>query len=385
MSHPWSPTWIRRLAIPLSLAVAFAAHQARAQDEEEEEEGAPAAHAPAPEKAAPAPAATPTPAPAPEAKPKAGEAPSSKPSGGWTTPPPAAPAAPKPSEEGEEEKVPAAPPKPAPAEAPGPQAGYLEGRAESTSPNELVHTVEKKTYTAAGEFEATLYPAAIQLNSKFTNTDGIAVAVSYAIQENMALQLMGFYNYVAGETAFNEELLNLHARPEAADALTLDYGAAAAFEVAPIYGKFAFYQGALAQFRFVLNAGAGFGHSNVQLTNGPDAADPTAPAAQFGDTGFRFLGNLGVGFRILIGSSVAIRLEVRDLLYTARVDHINGCTLDDVTDLQNGTAPADSGCNLKSFNPNSATALTVAKDLLGDVSSDVVNDVVFFGGASILF
>ncbi len=377
MSHPW----IHRLAIPLSLAVAFAAASARAQDDEDEDEGPSApAHTPVtPEKATPA--AKPAPAPA-----KAEPAPApSKP----------APAA-KPSEEGEEGEGPAHPAKPAgegEAAAPvqakptaGPaQPGYLEGRAESTSPNELVHTVEKKTYTAAGHGEVTVYPAAIQLNSKFTNSDGVAVAVSYALQENMALQAMGFYNYIASSSNLTYELLNLHARPEAADYLSLDYGAVAAFEVAPIYGKFAFYQGALAQFRFVLNAGAGFGHSNVQLTNGPNAADPTAPAAQYGDAGIRFLGNLGVGFRITIGSYVAIRLEVRDLLYTALVDHINGCTLQDVTNLQGNAPPVSSGCSLSSFNPNSATALTVAKDLLGDVSSDVVNDVVFFGGASILF
>jgi hypothetical protein len=179
--------------------------------------------------------------------------------------------------------------------------------------------------------------------------------------------------------------LNLHARPEAADSLWLDYGAVGAFEVAPIYGKFAFYQGALAQFRFVLNAGAGFGHSQVQLTPGPSAADPTADPAQYGDAGIRFLGNLGVGFRITIGSYIAIRLEVRDLLYTARVDHLNGCTLQDVTDLQASQPAVSSGCSVKSFDPDDSTALTVAKDLLGDVSSDVVNDVVFFGGASILF
>jgi outer membrane beta-barrel protein len=374
MSRPW----IHRLAIPLSLAVAFAAASARAQDDDDDDE-APTAHAPV------------TPAPAkPEAKP----APAAAPAPAKAEPaPPSAPAA-KTNEEGEEGEGPAHPANPAsssegesaPAKATAApvQPGYMEGRAESTSPNELIHTVEKKTYTAAGQFEVTLYPAAIQLNSKFTNTDGVALAVSYALQENISLQLMGFYNYVAGETPFTQELLLLHARPEAADALSLDYGAVGAFEVSPIYGKFAFYQGALAQFRFVLNAGAGFGHTNVQLTPGADAADPTA-TAQYGDAGLRFLGNLGVGFRILIGSSVAIRLEVRDLLYTARVDHINGCTLNDVTDLlANGTSP-ESGCNLSSFNPNSSTALTVAKDLLGDVSSDVVNDVIFFGGASILF
>ena len=287
--HPW----IDRLAMACSLAVAFAATSARAQDDEDEDEGAPA-HAPVtPEKAAPA--AKPSPSPAPKAEP---------------APPPPKPSSAKPSEEGEEGEGPAHPAKPAgegeaaaPTEtkaAAGPaQPGYLEGRAESTSPNELIHTVEKKTYTAAGHVEVTLYPAASSSTRSSPNTDGVALAVSYALQENMALQVMGFYNYVSGETPFNQAAPEPARPPEAADALSLDYGAVGAFEVAPIYGKFAFYQGVLAQFRFVLNAGAGFGHTIVQLTNGPDAADPTAPAAQFGDAGLRFLGNLGVGFRIL--------------------------------------------------------------------------------------
>src|SRR5581483_12296528 len=81
------------------------------------------------------------------------------------------------------------------AEAKKPQAGaaveqgYLEGRAEAESPNEEIDTVQNKNYKAANRFELTLYPGAIQLNSKFTNADGIALAVDYALQENFALQI----------------------------------------------------------------------------------------------------------------------------------------------------------------------------------------------------
>ena len=265
--------------------------------------------------------------------------------------------------------------------------GYLEGRAESTSPSELIHTVERKSYTAAGKGEFTLYPAVIQLNSKFTNTDGIAAGLEYAVQENFAFQLLAIYNYAAGETAFSQQLLELHARSQAADSLSMQYGAVGGFEVAPIYGKFAFYDGTLAQFRFVLNAGAGMGKTQVQLTTGPDTQHPKDPAAEFGDAGFRFLGNLGMGFRILLGERIALRLEVRDLIYTARVDHINGCTSQDITQIGTNGTSTDAGCNAKAFTNSGAAAtdLTVAKDLLGDVSSDVLNNLLFFGGISILF
>jgi len=366
--------WISRaslttlLSVCVGLALALAPARAHAQDDDDDDEGPPAAAAPA----QPA-------APEAEKKPAA--------------PPPAATPAPAPAEGNEEEgpahpvshEAPPPPPPAAPAAAPE-EPGYLQGRAESTSPNELIHTVERKVYTAAGHGEVTLYPAAVQLNSKFTNTDGLALAVSYAIQENVALQLMGFYNYTGGNTGFSQSLLEIHARPQAADALYLDYGAVGGFEVSPIYGKFAFYQGSLVQFRFVLDAGAGIGHTSVQLTNGPDASDPTAPSAQYGDAGYRFVGDLGVGFRLLLGSTIALRLEMRDLLYTARVDHIDGCDLNDVTGLLNTQAPTD-GCKGSSFGNTTVqqTSLTVAQDLLKDVSSDVVNDVVFFLGASILF
>src|SRR5262249_53730698 len=107
-------------------------------------------------------------------------------------------AAPGAEEEEEEGKAPAAkgtpktpPTTPPPAAAPDPAAatagaagtgkvapdqGYLEGRAEAESPNELISVVQKKTYTAAHKFELTLYPLMIQLNSKFVNTDGIGLA-----------------------------------------------------------------------------------------------------------------------------------------------------------------------------------------------------------------
>ena len=348
------------LAVPLS---------AHAQADDDDDEG-PAAK----------PAET-TPAPAPEATPEA--KPAAQPA--QATPPAKSPEA-APSDE--EEAKPAEKPKPVAA----PTQGYLEGRAEAESPNEAIHTIEKKTYNAAGRFDATLYPLAIQLNSKFINTDGIALAVEYAVQENFALQLMGLWNYSGGWAPLTGELLDIHARPEAADQIILQGGAVAGFEVAPIYGKFAWYENNLAQFRFVLNAGAGVGFTEVQLS-GPTNKFPTNNTS-FGGTGPRFLGNLGVGFRILFSQRLALRLEVRDLLYTAKVDTINGCSNADITAIGTNGA-VSSGCDKSDFaqstsnsaavNQQHLSAATVAANLLQDNSADVVNDIVFFAGLSFLF
>lgn len=271
------------------------------------------------------------------------------------------------------------------------EQGYLEGRAEAESPNEAIHTVEKKAYTAANRFELTVYPGALQLNSKFTNSDGFGLAIGYAIQENFALQLLGFYNYIGGWSPLTGQLFDIHARPLAADQLILQGGGIAAFEVAPIYGKFAFYEGALAQFRFVVNAGAGVGSTEVQLSG--STSKYTTSDTSYGSTGLRFLGNLGAGFRILLGERLALRLEVRDILFTARVDSINGCNAKDLAILGSTTAGVSSSCSTGNFSGGTtvaavnqqSTARSVASSLLGDNSSDVVNDIVFFGGLSFLF
>jgi outer membrane beta-barrel protein len=335
-----TPRWYPALTLPLALALVLGPARARAQiDEEEEEETG--------KKATPT-----TPAPPPKPAEVA----------------PGTPAAPA-----KDSAQPAAAARPAPsaAQSAGADLGYLEGRAGSTSPNERISTVEKMGYSAAGKSDATLYPVAFQLNSKFTQTFGVAVAYNYAIQENFALQLNFGYNYFAGNTAFGNSLIEHKVRAQGADALFLRGGATAGFEVAPVYGKFAFYEGNLVQFRFIVNAGAGAGKTEVQLT-------PTSPIV-YGDAGYRFLGNLGLGFRVLLNERVALRLEVRDLIYTARIDHINGCRLPDLNDITNQT------CDNPAHFGNSTTAKNQAGSLLGDNSSAVLNNLLLFGGVSYLF
>jgi outer membrane beta-barrel protein len=342
-----SLSWFPLLALPLALALALAPSRAWAQADEEEEEEAGKKAAPAPTapaaKAAPAAPAAATPAAAPAA------------------------AAAKPA---------AAAPAAAAAQPTSGDTGYLEGKAGSTSPNERISTIERMTYTDAKKSEVILYPVALQINSNFTSTLGIAAAYNYAIQENFALQLNFDYNYVAGNTSFGNSLIDQKVRPQGADALFLRWGVVGGFEVAPIYGKFTFYEGSLVQFRFVVNAGAGVGLTQVQLTS------PSSGTVIDGDAGYRFLGNLGLGFRILLGEKVAIRLEVRDLIYTARIDHINNCSL---AQLQTGTYT--NGCSASSFGSGNTqtTAINQAKQLLGDNSSAVLNNLLLFGGVSYLF
>jgi len=292
------------------------------------------------------------------------------------TPPPAAPAA----------TAPGAPTAAAAAKPPQ-DLGYLEGRAEAESPNELISVVQRKSYTAAHKFEITLYPLMIQLNSKFVNTDGIGIAASYAVQENFALQLMAFWNYIGQWTPITGELLYNHARPQVNEQLILQGGAVASFEVAPIYGKFSFYDKSLVQWRFVLGAGAGVGQTAVQLT-APSSAGSDLPNT-YGSTGLRFLGDIEAGFRLLIGERVAIRLEFRDFLFTSLVDSIDGCSANDISAI--GMTPPgaiSSGCNTSNFTPGTRAhdvARANAGAYLSDKTASVVNNIMFVGGASLLF
>ena len=58
--------------------------------------------------------------------------------------------------------------------------------------------------------------------------------------------------------------------------------------------------------------------------------DDTVSQATYGDTGARFMGSLGAGFRLQLGERFAFRLEVRDVVYTARMERVNGCNVDDL-------------------------------------------------------
>jgi outer membrane beta-barrel protein len=190
--------------------------------------------------------------------------------------------------------------------------------------------------------------------------------------------------YVNGESGFNQDLVNIaRLQAQAATALTMLYGAEAGVETTPIYGKFAFYENHMASFALVLSAGIGATSTRVQLRPSSDQGPAT-----FGDTGYKFLGNVGGGFRVKLGEHIAIRLEVRDLVYTAKVDTVNGCTEDDLVAIEGGGNPSSAGCNPGKFATaadGSQPDVPLAKALLKTPSSDVLNQVNFFGGVAYVF
>lgn len=266
--------------------------------------------------------------------------------------------------------------------------GELISGAPLENPDVAVHIVEKKRFADQGRHELTLFPVVPQANGKFTQHYGTGLSYQYHLQENFGLHLSGQYNWSSAESAFNAELIDkVKESALAASSLLVTWGAYAGFEVAPIYGKFAFYEGHLAQFSFVLSAGAGVASTRHQLV--PDGRDDEGnrTPASFGDTGTRFLGEVGAGFRVQLGDRFALRLEVRDLVYTARVDRVNGCSLQDLDAVITGGSGVSGGCRAAAFDVggNRTANLQIARDLVQEPSSDAVNLLNFYAGASFLF
>jgi outer membrane beta-barrel protein len=272
------------------------------------------------------------------------------------------------------------------------------------NPNVAVHVVQKKRFADEGRHELTLYPVVGQVNGRFTEHAGSALHYVYHLQENFGLQLSTQYNWYSNESVFNLELIDkVREQAQAASALLLVWGAQAGVEVTPLYGKFAFYDNHLLQFSLVINGGAGIGSTRVlvrpEVSNQVDGENFTVPA-RFADTGTKFLGSVGGGFRVQFGDSMALRLEVRDLVYTARVDRVDGCNLQDFQKLEDARGSGrpfselglTGSCQFQKFDgvdpktrKNYREDIVLGKDLVGNPSSDVLNNLSFYGGFSLLF
>lgn len=270
------------------------------------------------------------------------------------------------------------------------------------NPNVAVHIVEQKRHEEKGRFEIAIYPAAVQVNGKFTQTIGSFGSLIYHLQENFALQVTGGYNWWNVESGFNGELVEkFRVEAQAATSLLWTWGALGGVEVTPFNGKFTLFESVLAHFSFIVNGGLGAGGTRHQLK--PETvrtSDGTISPATYGDTGVKFMGSLGFGFRLRLGEHVAVRLEVRDVVYTARMESVNGCTLPDLTAMdakvvagqEPDTASVSGTCKVDTFSgtdPDTgqkrSVGVKLAKNLVQTQSSDVLNNVGLYLGVSFLF
>jgi len=287
------------------------------------------------------------------------------------------------------------------AEAPTQEMTLVSG-APLNDPNVAVHIVEQKPFSDSGKREVILYPIAAQVNGKFTQHLGTMGSFVWHLQENFGLQVTGGYNWYNVESAFNAELVDkVRAEAQAATSLLWTWGVLGGVEVTPLYGKFSFFEGTLGHFSIVLSGGAGLGGTRHQLKPENQAADGSITPATFGDTGMRFMGQLGAGFRLQLGTRFAFRVEVHDVVYTARQEKVNGCDVNDLRAMDNalrgGKDPAgvqvSGSCDAQRFSnqldPNTglrgSNDVPLALNLVKVPSSDVLNNVGLYIGAAFLF
>ncbi len=263
------------------------------------------------------------------------------------------------------------------------------------APNTAIHVVERKQFADRGKQELAVYPVAAQVNGKYTEHLGTAVSYTYHLHEAFGLQLAGLYNWHATDSSFSRELIDkVSQEPLAATSLLLQWAIEGGVEVAPLYGKFAVAE-QLVHFALVFTGGAGVASTRHQLKPG-NVGGP----ATFGDTGMRLAGSVGGGFRVQLGDRFAIRLELRDLLYSARVTRVNGCSSEDLSAMAAkldqgqavGSATVSSGCDLHRFdgidgrtNYNRSNDIPLALNLISNPSSDVLNNIGIYAGLSFSF
>lgn len=276
--------------------------------------------------------------------------------------------------------------------------------APLSNPNVAVHTVERKIFADVGKRELAIYPAAVQINGTFTRHMGTSGAFVWHLQENLGLLLTGGYNWHNEESAFNRELVEKTSlSAEAAPSLLQTWSVLGGVEATPIYGKFAWFDDTLAHFGVFVTGGAGLGGTRHLLKAETRRVNGSVSPATYGDTGDRFLGLVGVGLRLQLGSRFTVRAEVRDVVYTARVERVNGCSFADlqVLDALNlaGRNPSEargtvaSRCDVGSFDARvdaktgvkGSDNIKFATDLVKVPSSDVLNNVGLYVGASFLF
>jgi hypothetical protein len=230
----------------------------------------------------------------------------------------------------------------------------------------------------SGRFEVSLFPAAVQLNGKFTQHAGTFGSVTWHLRERFALQLLGGGNWLNVESGFNEELVEkFGVEAQAASSLLWTWGLFGGFEVEPVIADFAIADQRV-HFGVVLSGGAGAGGTRHQLKPQTD----TPPT--YGDTGVRFMGTTALGVRVALGKRFTARLEVRDVAFSSHLERINGCDRYDTA----GTLLRDSGFLSPSLacrgfdTPRDSSA---ASNLLRMSSSDILHNAGLYLGAGFVF
>jgi len=260
-------------------------------------------------------------------------------------------------------------------------------RSYTISPNEQIHVIQRKVDILGGRLELSAYPISVQLNSRWTQHLGAGVAATYHFMDTFGVQaFVGGNPYLFAETDLQSELRQkaLLQPPSAPSVLTRFYGVLA-MEMSPIYGKIAYYKSEMLTFSIFLTGGLGVTETAVQLL-------PSVPVDEGGrghkvvaSAGLWPAGLVGGGFRVMVADNWALRLELRDLVYSARVTKLNGCSKDELTQLSGAPSNLSTGCRTSAFDQNFISTDAKLAEGRADGSSDTVNQISGYLGVSYLF
>jgi outer membrane beta-barrel protein len=249
-----------------------------------------------------------------------------------------------------------------------------------------VHVVEQRPFAEANRMELTLF-APVQVNSRFTEHAGLSAELAYHLRENLAAYAGVTWFPLAVESGLAEQLATkANQAPVAANALLLQGDAVFGLELMPIYGKLAVFEDRIVRLGLYFDAGLGVAKTRLQLR-----PSSSVDGRSFADAGFRPAGALGAGVRVFAGDRFTVRLEVRDRIYSAYVDRVNGCSAGDAAQIRDAGSAAtglSGGCSASSFGGTDAqmkSSAATAAQLLASPSAGVINNLAVQGGVSFLF
>lgn len=206
---------------------------------------------------------------------------------------------------------------------------------------ETIFAVQRKAFLTEGKWELTPY-FSFSVADRFVSTMAPAGSVVYHLTENLGLEVYGSYMFPS-ESALTDEILNkLQLRSDISKLTQMLWTAGVGVQWSPIYGKIQILGEWLGNFSFYLGGGVGVGETRVQCTNGleldPNRGFPTDDATgnilcnpnmsqnpggdnpvYYEPNTFRVMGSLSGGVRFDFLTWLAVKLEVKDYIFVARV------------------------------------------------------------------
>jgi len=196
----------------------------------------------------------------------------------------------------------------------------LSSFAWAQSPNESVHVLQKRDYSVKNKLELSIF-AGPSVADVFTQQVGVGLAIDYHFDEAFALELswltckLPFWDDPNARwgmfytDSFDEVKKDAQLSPSNADLAMITNYVGLNVQFSPLYGKWSMFDWSLGHVDFYLTAGGGVA--------GTEYKDPQN---EWQDTGTYFVGNFGLGFRIYLARWFAVRVEVRDYAFAARVE-----------------------------------------------------------------